>query len=215
MAEKVKCTIVSGAPESDYDFLRENTDLNSFIIAADSGYKKLEAIGITPDLIVADFDSCRRPETETEIIDYPVRKDATDTFNAVKIATDKGYKNILLLGALGGRLDHSYSNILCLDYAMKHGACCTIADRNHRISLIRERAVIDKSYQWFSLFAFLDDAKGIRIKGAGYEAGFYGKESLDMKPYDQFGQSNYVKDEYCEITAESGTLLLIEANDFR
>lgn len=80
-------------------------------------------------------------------------------------------------------------------------------------SLICDKRIIKKEYDNFSLFAFLEDCKGVKIKGAGYTAGFYGKESLDISQGDQFGQSNYVSDDECEISLEKGTLLLIESND--
>ena len=43
MANEVKCVIVSGSPENDLDFIKQNIGSEDYIIAADSGYKKLEA----------------------------------------------------------------------------------------------------------------------------------------------------------------------------
>ena len=215
MAEKVKCTIVSGAPESDYDFLRENTDLNSFIIAADSGYKKLEKIGVIPDLIVADFDSSEKPKADIKCEVFPIEKEYTDTFNAVRIAVERGFKEIIILGAVGGRIDHTYSNILCLDYAAKNGAECVITDRNNRISLIKGEKTFKKDYKWFSVFAFLGDCKGVSFIGAHYSQEFFGKDSLDFDMASQVGQSNYIENEECTVTVKEGTLLLIESNDYR
>ena len=57
MADEIKkCTIVSGAPNDNIEFLKSHIDRASFIIAADSGYKKLLSAEIIPDAIVADFD---------------------------------------------------------------------------------------------------------------------------------------------------------------
>lgn len=214
MADKVRCVIVSGAPDNDLEFIQNSITCSDYIIAADSGYKKLDSIGIKPDLIAADFDSSDLPEYSVDIIQAPVEKDSTDTFNAVKTALKKGFKNILILGALGGRIDHTYSNILCIDYADKHGSECVIADRNNRISIIKSRKTIVKDYKWFSLFAFLEDCKGIRISGAHYGAGFYNLETLNLNQGDQLGQSNYIESEECTISVEQGRLLLIESNDY-
>ncbi|MCR5207986.1 MAG: thiamine diphosphokinase [Eubacterium sp.] len=215
MAEKIDCVIVSGAPVDDTEFIKENIPANAYIIAADSGYKKLESIGLKPDLIIADFDSSDEPEGDYNIKSFPVEKDATDTFNAVKAAVSKGFKNLLILGALGGRLDHTYSNILCLDYAMKNGADCVIADSNNRLSLIKKKRSFNKDYQWFSLFAFMKPCYGIKIEGAHYTAGFYGKDRLDLEPFEQYGQSNYIENDKCTVSVEKGVLLLIECNDYR
>lgn len=214
MAEQIrKCIIVSGAPNDNYEFLKKHIDKSSYIIAADSGYKKLLGIGINPDVIVADFDSSDKPDTDCEIVTFPIEKSYTDTFNCVILAKERGYNDITIFFAIGNRFDHSYSNVLCLDYCKKNNINCSIVDDKNRISLITEKAVIKKEYDFFSLFAFMDECKGVKIRGAHYNEGFFGLESLDIKPYDQFAQSNYIENDECEITLESGTLLLIESND--
>lgn len=211
--EMKKCIIVSGAPDSDIDFIKKSISDDSFLIAADSGYTKLKKIGVKPDLIIGDFDSSEKPEIDCEIITLPCAKAYTDTFECVQYAVVHGFNHILILNAIGSRIDHTYSNILCLDYCRKQGVYCEIKNKNNRISLICDKRIIKKEYDNFSLFAFLEDCKCVKIKGAGYTAGFYGKESLDISQGDQFGQSNYVSDDECEISLEKGTLLLIESND--
>ncbi len=214
MADEIKeCVIVSGAPDTDYDFLKKSIPSDSYVIAADSGYTKLQKIGAEPDLIIGDFDSSKKPDIDCKIITLPCAKAYTDTFECVQYAVEHGYSNITVLNAIGSRIDHTYSNILCLDYCSKHGVYCEIKNKNNRISLICGKRTIKKEYDNFSLFAFLGDCKGVKIKGAGYTAGFYGMETLDILQGDQFGQSNYVSDNECEISLEKGTLLLIESND--
>ena len=214
MADKIRrCTIVSGAPNDNIEFLKNNIDLDSFIIAADAGYNKLLKAGIKPDAIVADFDSSERPDIDCEIITFPIEKAYTDTFNSVILADERGYNDITIFFALGGRFDHSFSNILCLDYCRKNNISCTIVDDKNRVSLINKSKVIKKDYQNFSLFAFLEKCKGVRIKGAHYDQSFYNLEKMDIELSDQFAQSNYIENETCEISVEEGTLLLIESND--
>ena len=69
-----KCTIISGAPDDDIDFLKENIDVQSFIICADSGYKNCLKAGFTPNLIIGDFDSSEKPDINCEIISLEVEK---------------------------------------------------------------------------------------------------------------------------------------------
>ena len=214
MASKIThFTIVSGGPVYDEAFLKTNIDLSSFIIGADSGYLKLQKAGIRIDAIVADFDSAEKPALDCEMLVFPVEKDATDTFNAVKIAVERGAQSITVFFALGGRFDHSYSNLLCLAYCKAYGVDCVLLDTQNRVSLITDKKVIQKDYNAFSLFAFLEDCKGVSIKGAYYTAGFFHRDTLDIKMSDQFAQSNYVTEDVCEISVEKGTLLLIESND--
>ncbi len=208
-----KCTIISGAPDNDIDFLKDNICKNSYIICADSGYLNCIKAGFLPNLIIGDFDSSKKPDFDCEIITLEVEKAFTDSFHCVMEAITRGYNDIQIFCAIGSRIDHTYSNILLLDYCQKHGVKCSIVNRKNRISLIHGKGTVNKDYDNFSLFAFLSDCKGVKIKGAYYTAGFYGKESLDIKRYDQFAQSNFVSEDYAQITLESGTLLLIESND--
>lgn len=208
-----KCTIISGAPDNDIEFLKDNIDKNSYIICADSGYKNCIKAGFSPNLIIGDFDSSKKPDIDCEIITLKVEKAFTDTFHCVMEAVDRGYNNIDIFCAIGSRMDHTYSNILSLDYCQKHNVKCCIINRNNRISLIKDKGIINKDYDNFSLFAYLSDCKNVRIKGAYYTAGFYGKNSLNINQCDQFAQSNFVSENYAELTLDSGTLLLIESND--
>ncbi|WP_454969703.1 thiamine diphosphokinase [Eubacterium sp.] len=208
-----KCTIISGAPDNDIDFLKENIDAQSFIICADSGYKNCLKAGLAPNLIIGDFDSSKKPDIDCEIISLKAEKAFTDTFHCVMEAVERGYNEIRIFCAIGSRLDHTYSNILSLDYCQKHGVKCSIQNRKNKLSLINGKGIVNKDYDNFSLFAYLSECKGVRIKGAYYTAGFYDKETLDIKPSDQFAQSNFVSEDYAEISLDEGTLLLIESND--
>ena len=217
MAEEVikKYTIISGAPDDDLEFIRNSIDMNSYIIAADSGYIKCEKLKISPDIIIGDYDSSDVPEISTgaDVIRLKVEKAHTDTFAAVINAVEQGCSEIEIFGAIGSRVDHTYSNILCLDYCLKHCVKCTILNNNNRISLIDGEGFVNHDFQWFSLFAFMGDCEGVRIEGAHYTAGFYDTDALDFKISDQFGQSNYVEGDLAHITCEKGVLLLIESND--
>ena len=48
------CTIISGAPDNDLQYLKENINRESYIICADSGYKSCINAGFTPNLIIGD-----------------------------------------------------------------------------------------------------------------------------------------------------------------
>jgi thiamine pyrophosphokinase len=214
MANEInKCTVISGAPNDNTKYLSERVDTSSFIICADSGYLRLLKAGIEPNLILGDFDSSPKPNIDCEIVTLPVEKAYTDTFECVQLAVERGYNDITIFNAIGNRFDHTYSNVLILDYCRKNSVKCRICDEHNRLSLITDRAVIKKEYDNFSLFAYLEDCKNVRIKGAYYTAGFYNLDALNINQGDQFAQSNFISEEECEITLEKGTLLLVESND--
>ena len=214
MAEQIKkITIVSGAPNNNIEFLKNNIDLDSYILAADSGYLKLLNAGITPNAIIGDFDSSPKPDIDCDIFSFPVEKAYSDTFNCILFAFEKGFNDITIFFAIGNRFDHSYSNVLSLDFCRRNNIKCRIVDDKNRISLINERTVFKKEYEFFSLFAFLEPCKGVRIKGAHYSESFFDADFLNIEQSDIFAQSNQIENDECEITIESGTLLLIESND--
>ncbi|MDE6723712.1 MAG: thiamine diphosphokinase [Eubacterium sp.] len=207
--KKTKCIIVSGAPDDDFDFLKEKLNDESYIIAADSGYLKCIKVGAVPDLIIGDFDSSPLPEMDTEIMKLPAEKDDTDTFFCVKKAIGLGFKEIEILCAIGNRADHNYSNMLCLEHCRRNGVKCSIVNRRNKLQLVDNEIMIDDSeYQYFSLFAFLGDVFGLSIKGAYYEL-----DHVDLKPYEQYAQSNCFKEEPVKISVKKGTILLIQSND--
>lgn len=208
-----KCIIVSGAPDYNTDFLKANIDGECDVIAADSGYVVCREIGIVPDLIIGDFDSSAYPDIDTQVIKLEVEKAHTDTFSCVIEAVDRGYTHIDIYNALGSRFDHSYANVLTLSYCLKKGVVCRIINEKNRLSLIDKKATVNRDYDNFSLFAFMENAYGVKIKGAYYTAGFYGKDTLDLKQDDLITQCNFVNEDFAEISLEKGILLLVESND--
>ena len=90
------------------------------IIAADGGAEWLVAHGVTPHLVVGDLDSAdpalvnRLAAAGAAIERHPVEKDASDLELSVGAATKVGADEIMVLGALGGALDHLLANVLLL-----------------------------------------------------------------------------------------------------
>jgi thiamine pyrophosphokinase len=102
----------------DYTQLARWLRPDDYLIAADGGARHCAALGILPAVLVGDLDSIT-PELLAEyeqagvaIERHPPRKDETDLELAVRRAVADGATEILLLGALGGRLDQTLANLL-------------------------------------------------------------------------------------------------------
>lgn len=85
-------------------------------IAADSGMRHAETLGIVPELWVGDFDSVpeRLPERlqTVEKRAFPPAKDRTDGELAVAEALGRGATDLVLAGAFGGpRADHAFLHL--------------------------------------------------------------------------------------------------------
>jgi len=90
------------------DFEKREGDL---IIGADRGYLNLKRAGISPDVVMGDFDSYSGSVNCENIVRFPVIKDDTDSAIAIKYAIERGYREIAVYGAIGGNLDHTIANI--------------------------------------------------------------------------------------------------------
>jgi len=104
----------------DPDFARSRLLPDDVIISADGGTLHALALGLRPDLVVGDLDSlepidrARLEAVGCAIEQHPVDKDATDLELALQAAQRLGADEVLLLGALGGRLDQELANLLLL-----------------------------------------------------------------------------------------------------
>ena len=110
------CYIVCAADMSAGRFSPREGDL---VIAADAGCRHLQRLGVSPHLIVGDFDSLGHVPSFPNVEVCPVEKDDTDSMIAIKKALELGFGQIFLFGALGGRrLDHTLANIQALAEAL-------------------------------------------------------------------------------------------------
>lgn len=205
-----KCIIISGAPESNLDYMLSYISENCFVIAADSGYLKLNTLKVEPDLLIGDFDSSKNPSVKCEKIILPSEKNDTDTLFCVKEAINRGFNDITILGGIGSRVDHTYSNILCSSYALYNGAELCIINNKNKIFAFRGKCTLKKSdgYKFFSLFSFGGKSCGITVKGAKYPL-----NNADLKPFSSLGQSNEFINNVVNIEVKEGTLLVILSND--
>lgn len=205
----MKVTIIAGAPNQNLRFLKDSVDKDSYIIAADSGYLNCEKAGIAPNLIIGDFDSSEKPDISCEIIQLPVIKNDTDTFYCIKEAVKRGADEVEVFCALGGRTDHSLSNILSLEYLLKNNIKASIISEKCSLSLHNRGFSINKgNFRFFSLFALGGAVKGLCIKGAEYELDDY-----TLSPFASIGQSNEFKNSTVNIDFADGVILLILSND--
>lgn len=200
-----RCVIVGAAPIENLTAVRAYIKNDDFIVACDGGLYNTDALGVTPDLIVGDFDSHPTPSLPVETIALPCEKDDTDTVFAVREAEKRGYDDFLLLGVVGGRLDHTLGNVSILLYLDSRGHRGKIVDDFGEAEIVsRSPAKIGDEFSYFSLLAVSGAADGVTIKNAKYPL-----EDGRIESEYQYGISNEVIPG-CEatVTVRSGKLLL-------
>ena len=203
----MKCVIIGGAPISDYETARRYINNNDFIICCDSGLYHAEKLKITPSLIVGDFDSHPFPDTDIKTITLPCEKDDTDTFFAAKAAIERGYDEFVLLGAAGGRLDHTLCNVSILLFLFEKGKHAVLVDDFSEMEIVgKTEKNVDSSFSYFSLLSIGGEARGVTITGAKYPL-YNAKIQCDY----QYGVSNEVSGNIpaC-VSCAHGRLLLIK-----
>lgn len=178
-----------------------------FLICADGGYRLAAEAGLSPDAFIGDFDSLPEQEIRCpESIRVPVEKDDTDTMLCTRYAIEKGFRDILILGGLGGRLDHTIANLQTLSFAQAHGARARILDSRNEAFLLppgRHR-IPEKPNTKLSLFAWGGEAEGVSLRGT-----YYPLENGTLTPALPLGVSNAFAAAEAEIGLESGMLLCV------
>ena len=202
-----RCVIVGGADISNYDRINSIISGEDYIIFCDSGLKHMHKLAIKPSLIVGDFDSHENPRLDVETIVLPCEKDDTDTVFAVKEAIKRGYKEFLLIGVIGARLDHTLGNVYILELLDELGLNGRIIDDYSEMELVsQEPAYIEDSYAYFSLINITGIAKGITIDNAKYPL-----KDGEIKCGYQYGVSNEVlMGQKAMLIVDEGKLLLIK-----
>lgn len=202
-----RCVIIGGADISNYEHIRSKLQRDDFVIYCDSGLKHLEPLQAAPALIIGDFDSHENPRLAVETIVLPCEKDDTDTVFAVKEAIRRGFDDVLLIGVVGGRLDHTLGNISILLYLDARGKQGCIIDDYSELEIVSDRPVsVDDRYAFFSLLNITGCAKGITVTGAKYPL-----QDAEISCEYQYGISNEVlPGETAVISVSCGKLLLIK-----
>lgn len=114
------CAVFLNGEYDDDEFYLRQFAAARVVVAADGGQRFLRRHGLWPRLLVGDFDSLDAAQVVAaraagvEVVEHPVRKDETDGELAVGEATARWSDEIVLLGALGGGLDHVVGHVCVL-----------------------------------------------------------------------------------------------------
>src|SRR5690554_12141 len=123
----MRAAIVSNGELGNVSKLRSILPTFDLVVCCDGGIRHLDDLALTPDLIIGDFDSVDPVLLDTyrkcgvKIKTFPAVKDETDTELAAQAVIEAGADEVVLLGALGSRWDHSYANVMVLVKLVKRG----------------------------------------------------------------------------------------------
>lgn len=180
------------------------------LIAADSGFDNAKALGEKPSILVGDLDSIKEKKIPdgVEIYQAPVEKDLTDTQLAVELALSKGARDIVIIGGLSGRLDHTLSNLGVLEHLADLGCHGVITDGFNRARFLRNGSTLIPrgAYTYLSLLAADKTVKGVEIDGVKYPL-----KNARLCRGHQFAVSNELTGNCAFISVKKGSIYIIES----
>jgi len=181
-----------------------------YIIAADGGFSKLTALGITPDLVVGDFDSLGTVPDHPNILHSPVEKDDTDMMLAVRQGLARGYKSFIIDGGLDGRPDHTLANIQILTYISRSGARGVLLGRDMCITAVTNGSIVFKpgASGRISVFSITGNAGGVTLTGLKYPL-----ENAVLTSDYPLGISNEFTGVTSTVSVLSGTVVVMWTGD--
>jgi thiamine pyrophosphokinase len=181
------------------------------IIAADGGLRHVLSLGLTPAFLVGDLDSVTAGQIEQavslgcQVERYPEEKDQTDLEIALLRAVQQKPDTILILGALGGRIDHELGNLSLLLMPELKGLDVRIITKSAELFIISsDREIIGARDDGVSLLPWGGAAGGISTQGL-----YYPLKAETLTPDRSRGVSNVMLGATARVLLENGSLLCI------
>lgn len=175
------------------------------VIAADGGLRHTQALGLTPDVILGDFDSLGFTPQGANV--FPVEKDDTDAMLAVRLGLEMGYRKFILYGGMDGRrLDHTIANFQTLQFLTDHGASGYLVGLAYIATVINGETLVfpESAEGTVSLFCLGPDATGITLVGLQYPL-----TDGTLTSGFPLGVSNHFLGQKARITVKNGSVLAL------
>lgn len=212
----MRAVVLAAGQVRDYDRIRRVMGVPDLVICADGGVRHALALGLTPHLVIGDFDSAG-PSLQAEVAArgfavqrVPVEKDQTDTQLAVEEALARGASELLLVGATGSRVDHTLSNLLLLP-AIAERAEVALVDSNNIARVLRPGCRLTVQAvpgTYLSLLPLTPEATGVVAQGVKWPL-----NGAVLRWGESLGVSNVILGEAASIAVEQGYLLVVQAWD--
>lgn len=177
-----------------------------YVIAADRGFDSLMAYGVNPDLVVGDFDSLGHTPKHPNVVQLPKVKDDTDMVYALRKGLELGYRRFVLLGGVGGRLEHTLGNLQILDWLTTQGAAGFLAGEKIAATALRNGSITFPASMsgYLSVFCNSGTAEGVTLSNVKYPLDDY-----TMSGSFPIGVSNEFQGAPATVSVRNGSLLLL------
>ena len=157
--------------------------------------------------MVGDFDSLGYMPQHPNVTRLPAEKDDTDMVFALRRGLDMGYRRFVLLGGLGGRLEHTLGNLQLLDWLSTQGAVGFLAGEKTVVTALRDGSLTFPPAMsgYLSVLCSSGAAHGVTLSNLKYPLTDY-----NMTSSFPIGVSNeFLPDQPAAVSVKDGCLLLV------
>jgi len=195
----------------ELEIARRLIKLDDTLLAADGGTHHILAMGLMPSVVIGDLDSLtvddrqRTMKKGVHLLQYPADKDQTDLELALDYAIQQGFREILIVGALGGRLDQALGNLSLLTDARLSTLDVRLDDGVEEAFFVRSRSEVRGAPgDTVSLIPWGGAVTGVTTEGLRWPL-----RGETLSPEKTRGISNEMLDNMAFVRVESGLLLCI------
>ena len=209
-----RAIIFVNGPLADARQVRRLIQPGDTFIAADGGTRHALALGLKPSAVIGDLDSLdeetikKLEKDGTRIMRFPADKNETDFELALKFAVEASFREILVVAALGGRLDQTLGNLALLTDPSLAGLDIRVEDGVEEAFFVRTRSRVEGSPgDIVSLIPWGGEAKGVSAQGLRWPL-----KGETLYPQKTRGISNELLGETASLSLESGLLLVVHTH---
>ena len=201
------CYVVGAGEFTPRDLKPAPEDL---VIAADGGLRPLLEMGIQPNLLMGDLDSLgdfTLPDG-LELERFPTEKDDTDTGIALAHGWKQGYRDFVLYGCSGGRVDHLLANWQSMCRFSRMGASVRMVAQDYDAYALSNGVLHlppRPAGTLTSVFCLSAEAQGVSLCGLKYPL-----HSATLTSDYPLGVSNEHVEAEASVAVKQGTLLVIQ-----
>jgi len=211
----MRFVVLANGDMKELDFYKKIIKKGDYIITADGAIHYAFQMGIKPDLAIGDFDSTNEnlmkvlEEKKIKVLKYPKEKDFTDTELAINYAVEKEASEIILMGAIGSRIDHSFSNIALMAKIAEKGIKCRIINENNDCYFVTDNISFEKiNKRFISIIPISNEVEIEKTHGL-----YYPLENDILHFGTPRGVSNFSIEDNVSISLKRGVAMVILAQD--
>lgn len=186
------------------------TDL---ILCADGGLLQALDANLVPNAVIGDMDSLEEAGFDRKRlpdgvlwIQAPREKDVTDTALCMEYAQKNGCDEIVIVGGLGGRLDHTLANLQNMVGFSHKGIHVSLLDQSNQVYILTDHTLTLSPQPGYavSILSWTPVSSGVTLTGFAYPL-----TNATLTQDDPLGVSNEITGTQATVQVRHGTLLII------